>query len=74
MSKYIITIDAGTTSERAILFNRKGELVNVSQREFEQFYPKPGWVEHSPLEIWETQKFTVNEVLEKQGVHAYLSR
>ena len=70
MSKYIITIDAGTTSERAILFNRKGELVNVSQREFEQFYPKPGWVEHSPLEIWETQKFTVNEVLEKQGVHA----
>jgi len=70
MSKYIITIDAGTTSERAILFNRKGELVNVSQREFEQFYPKPGWVEHSPLEIWETQKFTVNEVLEKQGVQA----
>ena len=70
MSKYIITIDAGTTSERAILFNRKGELGNVSQREFEQFYPKPGWVEHSPLEIWETQKFTVNEVLEKQGVQA----
>lgn len=70
MSKYIITIDAGTTSERAIIFNRKGEIVNVSQKEFEQFYPKPGWVEHSPLEIWETQKFTINDVLEKQGVHA----
>ncbi len=67
MSKYIITIDAGTTSERAIIFNQKGEIVNVSQREFEQFYPQPGWVEHNPLEIWETQKFTINDVLEKQG-------
>lgn len=70
MSKYILTIDAGTTSERAILFNKKGEIVNVSQKEFEQFYPKPGWVEHSPLEIWETQKFTINDVLEKQGAVA----
>ena len=70
MAKYILTIDAGTTSERAILFNKKGEIVNVSQREFEQFYPKPGWVEHSPLEIWETQKFTINDVMEKQGAVA----
>ena len=69
MSKYVITIDAGTTSERAIIFNQQGQIVNVSQREFEQFYPKPGWVEHSPLEIWETQKFTINDVLEKEGVH-----
>lgn len=68
MSKYVLTIDAGTTSERAILFNKKGEIVNVSQKEFEQFYPKPGWVEHSPLEIWETQKFTINDVMEKQGI------
>lgn len=70
MSKYIITVDAGTTSERAIIFNKQGEIVNSSQREFEQFYPKPGWVEHSPLEIWETQKFTINDVLDKQGVSA----
>ena len=70
MSKYIITVDAGTTSERAIIFNKKGEIVKVSQREFEQFYPKPGWVEHSPLEIWETQKFTINDVLDKQGASA----
>lgn len=70
MSKYIITIDAGTTSERAIIFNKKGEIVNTSQREFEQFYPKPGWVEHTPLEIWETQKFTINDVMEKQGIEA----
>ena len=70
MSKYIITIDAGTTSERAILFDKKGQIVNVSQREFEQFYPQPGWVEHNPLEIWETQKFTINDVLERQGATA----
>lgn len=70
MSKYIITIDAGTTSERAIIFDHKGAIVNTSQKEFEQFYPKPGWVEHSPLEIWETQKFTVNDVLEKQKINA----
>ncbi len=70
MSEYIITVDAGTTSERAIIFNRKGEIVNISQKEFEQFYPQPGWVEHSPLEIWETQKFTINDVLEKQGISA----
>mgnify|MGYP005848440245 CR=1 FL=1 len=68
MSKYIITIDAGTTSERAIIFNKQGEIVNTSQKEFEQFYPQPGWVEHSPLEIWETQKFTINDVLDKQGI------
>ncbi len=70
MSKYVITIDAGTTSERAIIFNQQGQIVNVSQREFEQFYPQPGWVEHNPLEIWETQKFTINDVLEKEGVTA----
>ncbi len=70
MSKYIMTIDAGTTSERAIIFNKKGETIKTSQREFEQFYPKPGWVEHNPLEIWETQKFTINDVLEKQGASA----
>ena len=70
MSKYVITIDAGTTSERAVIFNQQGQIVNVSQREFEQFYPKPGWVEHNPLEIWETQKFTINDVLEKEGVSA----
>lgn len=70
MSKYIITVDAGTTSERAIIFNHKGEIVKTSQREFEQFYPQPGWVEHNPLEIWETQKFAINDVLEKSGIPA----
>jgi len=61
MSKYVLTIDAGTTSERAILFNKKGEILNISQKEIEQFYPNPGWVEHDPDEIWKTQKFTIDQ-------------
>ncbi len=68
MSKYVLTIDAGTTSERAILFNKKGEILNISQKELEQFYPNPGWVEHDPDEIWETQKFTIENVMQKGGV------
>jgi len=68
MSKYVLTIDAGTTSERAILFNKKGEILNISQKEIEQFYPNPGWVEHDPDEIWKTQKFTIDNVMQKEGV------
>ncbi|RST71227.1 glycerol kinase [Siminovitchia acidinfaciens] len=52
MDKYIIAIDQGTTSTRAILFNKKGEVVNISQREFTQHFPHPGWVEHDANEIW----------------------
>ena len=69
MSKYVLTIDAGTTSERAILFNKKGEILNISQKEIEQFYPNPGWVEHDPDEIWKTQKFTIDNVIQKEGVN-----
>jgi len=69
MSKYVLTIDAGTTSERAILFNKKGEILNISQKELEQFYPNPGWVEHDPDEIWKTQKFTIDNVMQKEGVN-----
>ena len=69
MSKYVLTIDAGTTSERAILFNKKGEILNISQKEIEQFYPNPGWVEHDPDEIWKTQKFTIDNVMQKEGVN-----
>ena len=56
MSKYILTIDAGTTSERAIIFDKYGHIVGVSQIEFQQFFPKPGWVEHDAEEIWTIQK------------------
>ncbi len=70
MKKYILALDSGTTSNRAILFDHSGQILNVSQREFEQIFPKPGWVEHNPEEIWSTQKSVVHDVLEKQGVTA----
>ena len=52
MSKYIAAIDQGTTSTRCILFNHQGNIVSVGQKEHEQIYPRPGWVEHNPEEIW----------------------
>lgn len=52
MEKYILSIDQGTTSTRAILFNKAGEMVHVSQQEFKQYFPEPGWVEHDANEIW----------------------
>ena len=55
MNKYIIALDQGTTSSRAVLFNSKGEIAGISQKEFTQHFPKPGWVEHDPMEIWNTQ-------------------
>jgi glycerol kinase len=57
MPDYILSLDQGTTSSRAIIFNRKGSIVAVSQKEFEQIYPKPGWVEHDPVEIWSSTGF-----------------
>ena len=69
MEKYILSLDAGTTSNRAILFNQKGEIVAVSQREFEQIFPRPGWVEHNPEEIWATQKFVIRDVLKSNKVN-----
>lgn len=68
MQKYILSLDAGTTSSRAILFNHSGEIVNVAQQEFEQIYPRAGWVEHNPETIWETQLKVAKEVIEKQGI------
>ena len=52
MQKYVMALDAGTTSNRCILFNEKGEMCSVAQREFHQYFPKPGWVEHDADEIW----------------------
>jgi len=70
MSDYILSIDQGTTSSRAILFNREGSIVAVSQKEFEQIYPKPGWVEHNPLEIWSTQVSVVTEAIARAGLNS----
>lgn len=66
--EYILSIDQGTTSSRAILFNHKGEIVEVVQREFKQIYPKSGWVEHDALEIWSSQFSVLSEVITKAKV------
>ena len=63
MKKYILAIDAGTTSSRAVLFDKKGVQVAISQFEFTQFFPKESWVEHDPIEIWNTQLKSIKEVV-----------
>jgi glycerol kinase len=70
MSKYILSLDQGTTSSRAILFNKGGQIVSTAQKEFSQIYPKAGWVEHDPMEIWGTQIGVVSEVIARAGVSA----
>lgn len=66
--KYILALDQGTTSSRAIIFDREGNIVAVSQNEFNQIYPKAGWVEHDAMEIWGTQSGVAREVLDKAGI------
>ena len=68
MAKYIMALDAGTTSNRCILFNEKGEMCSVAQKEFTQYFPKPGWVEHDPNEIWYTQSSVIKEAMAKADV------
>lgn len=70
MSKYIMALDSGTTSNRCILFNEKGEMVSVAQKEFTQYFPQPGWVEHDATEIWLTQYAVAAEALAKVGADA----
>ena len=66
--KYIMALDQGTTSSRAILFNNKGEILETAQKEFTQIYPKAGWVEHNPMEIWGSQSGVMREVIETAGI------
>jgi glycerol kinase len=68
--KYILALDQGTTSSRAVLFNRDAKPVAIAQQEFTQYFPKPGWVEHDALEIWQTQKNVMQAVLQQAGVAA----
>ena len=70
MSEYILSIDAGTTSSRAIIFDKKGKTIGISQHEFTQFFPKQGWVEHDALEIWNSQLKAIKEVLQKTNIDA----
>lgn len=69
--KYILALDQGTTSSRAILFDENGQIVKMAQKEFVQIYPKAGWVEHDPMEIWGTQSGVAREVLETAGVSPF---
>ncbi|MGL4712098.1 MAG: glycerol kinase GlpK [Shewanella sp.] len=68
--KYVVALDQGTTSSRAIVFDHDANIVSVSQREFTQWYPKPGWVEHDPMEIWASQSSVLIEVLARAGIHS----
>lgn len=68
--KYILSLDQGTTSSRAILFNHDGEIVGVAQQEFTQFFPQPGWVEHDANEIWESQIAVARKVLSENKIEA----
>lgn len=68
MAEYLLALDQGTTSSRAILFDRDGRSVQMANQEFTQLYPRPGWVEHDPMEVWSTQLATAREVMARAGV------
>lgn len=68
--KYILALDQGTTSSRAIIFDKNSHIISIAQKEFRQIFPKSGWVEHDPQEIWETQRDTAIEVLSKTNLSA----
>jgi len=65
---YLLALDQGTTSSRSIIFDREGSILASAQLAFEQYFPRPGWVEHDPLEIWESQKRTIDQVIRKAGL------
>ena len=68
MTEYVLALDQGTTSSRAVVFDKQGTIVSVSQKEFTQIFPKPGWVEHDPIEIWSTQAGMAAEAVTKKGL------
>ena len=68
MKKYVVALDQGTTSSRAIIFDNEQNILGVSQKEFNQIYPKEGWVEHDPMEIWATQYSVLQEVMAKSNI------
>jgi len=70
MPQYILSLDQGTTSSRAIVFDKKGQIVSVAQKDFKQHFPKAGWVEHDPQEIWTSQSAVMIEALANQGIKA----
>ena len=67
--KYVLALDQGTTSSRAIIFDHNGQIMSVAQKEFTQIFPQPGWVEHDPNEIWSSQAGVAAEVTAKFGIN-----
>ena len=70
MLKYVAAIDQGTTSTRCILFDHDGNIASVAQKEHQQIYPRPGWVEHDPVEIWQATQDVIRDALHKAGATA----
>ena len=70
MKEYIMALDQGTTSSRCIIFNKKGEIVSSAQKEFTQYFPKSGWVEHDANEIWASQAGVMTEAMAKCSIEA----
>ena len=70
MGSYVMAFDAGTTSERVIVFDKDSRIVSIAQKEIKQFYPQAGWVEHDPMEIWSTQLGVAVEAMSKAGINA----
>lgn len=68
MERFVLALDQGTTSSRAIVFDHRGSIVAIAQKEFKQIYPKPGWVEHDPIEIWATQSGVAQEAIERADI------
>lgn len=68
MSRYILALDQGTTSSRAILFDRSGNIIQMAQQEFTQHYPQPGWVEHNPNELFDSQSTVAARCLRQAGI------
>ena len=73
MGSFILALDQGTTSSRAILFDRSGRVAAMAQQTFPQHYPQPGWVEHDPLELWESQRSVAAQALRKLGPDARIA-
>ena len=67
---YLLALDQGTSSSRSIVFDAEGRIVALAQQELTQIYPQPGWVEHDPIEIWQTQLSTARQALAKAGLNA----
>ena len=70
MTSHLLAPDQGTSSSRSIVFDSRGQIVAMAQREFRQIYPQRGWVEHDPMELWETQFATAREALARAGLTA----